>query len=56
MPTLVYDNPVYQPGEEIHFTEFNVVAENGKAFEASAELAKALKDNPNVKVAKGGEK
>ncbi len=48
MPTIIYDNPVYQPGEEVHFTEFNIVAENGKPFDAPKDLADALKDHPHV--------
>lgn len=59
MPTIVYDNPVYPHGEEIHFTEYNIVAENGKPFDAPKEMIDKLKDNPHVSTpsskSKGGD-
>ena len=57
MYEVTYDNPVYQPGDEIHFHESGVVLINGKKVEMES-VPDDVKSNDNVKVSgrKGGDK
>lgn len=52
MAKVVYDNPLYRPGEEVTFPTLGLVLKNGEETDM-AEVPAELKSDPNVTVSGG---